>query len=287
VHGKLAHGLLRFKAGSVVGVLDPTLAGDSTDEIVPDAAADPVVPLHEALALEPTALVLGATPAGGAISESWPAVILDAIANGLDVVAGTHVLLANDPERSEEAARRGVRLVDLRRPPDDLIAMVGWASRSTARSATSCRRVAEALVLRAAENASYVVVEGHGSIAHPAFLPVTLASLHGAAPTDLVLCHNPARARMIEYERKPVPPLRELVSTYEELTRYVRPSRVGAVAVNTSGLDAHDAAQALDAVERELEVPAVNPVRLGARPRAAALVDGPPAAVSPTHKEEA
>jgi uncharacterized NAD-dependent epimerase/dehydratase family protein len=78
---------------------------------------------------------------------------------------------------------------------------------------------------------------------------------------------------MIEYERKRVPPLRGLVASYEELTRYVRPARVRCVAVNTSGRDAEGAAALLAQVERETGLPADDPVRFGAERLASTLLD--------------
>jgi uncharacterized NAD-dependent epimerase/dehydratase family protein len=266
------------------------------------------------------------TPAGGAIPAAWRPQIVAAIAAGLDVVAGMHVFLSDDPDLRAAAERFGVRLVDLRRPPDDLelatgrvldlvdtrvvltvgsdaavgkmttalklaselaeageraafvatgqtgIAIAGWGVAVDRVIGDFMPGVVEALVLRAAEETRYVIVEGQGSIAHPAFSPVTLALLHGAAPTDIVICHDPGRERMIEYERKPVPPLPDLVATYESLTQYVRPARVRCIAVNTSNLGEAEAERLLDRIAADVGVPADDPVRFGATRLGAVLL---------------
>ena len=69
-------------------------------------------------------------------------VILDAIANRIDVVAGMHVFLGDHPELAR-TPRRGLGVIDRRRPPDDPQLTTGevldlggsppGASRSTAR----------------------------------------------------------------------------------------------------------------------------------------------------------
>jgi uncharacterized NAD-dependent epimerase/dehydratase family protein len=328
LHGKLAHGVLRFRPDSAAAVIDSTWAGRATDDVVAGFPSVPIVAsVREGLAFEPTALLLGATPAGGVIPPGWRPAILESIEAGLDVIAGMHLFLADDAELAAAAKRRGVRLVDLRRPPDELrlaegrvldlpetrvvltvgsdaavgkmttalrlchaleragetaafvatgqtgIVIAGWGVAIDRVIGDFMPGVTEELVLRAAEDARYVVVEGQGSIAHPAFSAVTLALLHGAAPTDLVLCHDVGRTRMIEYERKPVPPLPGLVASYEELTRYLRPARVRCIAVNTSGHEAGEAAEILARMEREMGVPAHDPVRFGPDPLASALLD--------------
>jgi uncharacterized NAD-dependent epimerase/dehydratase family protein len=57
---------------------------------------------------------------GGALPPEWKPLLLRAIDAGLDVEAGLHTLLRDDPELRAAAERRGVELRDLRLGPGDL-----------------------------------------------------------------------------------------------------------------------------------------------------------------------
>jgi hypothetical protein len=52
------------------------------------------------------------------------------------------------------------------------------------------------------------VIEGQGSLFHPAYAAVTLGLLHGSQPDAIVLCHDPARRTIDEYPDFPIPDLR-------------------------------------------------------------------------------
>ena len=94
---------------------------------------------------------------------------------------------------------------------------------------------AEQLVLDNAD-ADLLFVEGQGAINHPAYAPVSLALLFGAAPDALVLVHRAGRA-VIEDFATPILPYRTLIRTYEALCAGVKPARVVGVALNTADLD--------------------------------------------------
>jgi uncharacterized NAD-dependent epimerase/dehydratase family protein len=116
---KTATSLVRYRGGDVVAVLDREHQGRPLREVLGVESTAPVLgSLTEALALRPTTLVIGISPAGGQLPERWRPILNEAIAAGLDVVSGLHLFLTDDPDLAERAARHGVRLVDLRRPPD-------------------------------------------------------------------------------------------------------------------------------------------------------------------------
>jgi uncharacterized NAD-dependent epimerase/dehydratase family protein len=105
-------------------VVDSTRAGLSARDVLNRADA-PELPVVEsvaaALAVAPgaRALVIGVAPAGGALPAPWEAAIREAIRGGCDVVSGLRVLLGEDDEWRALADEHGVRLFDLRRPPEE------------------------------------------------------------------------------------------------------------------------------------------------------------------------
>lgn len=130
---------------------------------------------------------------------------------------------------------------------------------------------AEAIVDHGLARADVVVVEGQGSIIHPAYSGVACALLHGARPDVLVLCHQPTRREIRGYG-VPLPPLPEFVRLYEALAAPVHPARVAALALNTFDLTPEAAERACRAAEDATGLPAEDPVRMGGD-RIAAAVD--------------
>lgn len=106
------------------------------------------------------------------------------------------------------------------------------------------------------------IVEGQGSLYHPAYAGVTLGLLHGTQPDLLVLCHQPGRLHihgLVDYQ---LPALVPAIRLYEELARITNPAvRCVAVSLNTSALDAHDAARELGRTAEETGLPAFDPIR--------------------------
>jgi uncharacterized NAD-dependent epimerase/dehydratase family protein len=140
----------------------------------------------------------------------------------------------------------------------------------------------EHLVLEAAAEVEVVVVEGQGALHHPGYSGVTLALLHGAAPQAMILCHQAGR----ENVRRPganaeqalaepaIPPLPELIETYERAAGWVRPSRVIGIALNTWGMNEAEAQRAVLRAAEETRVPATDPVRFGAEALVEAVLAG-------------
>ena len=75
---------------------------------------------NDALCFGPTTALVGVATQGGRFPPAWRELLKSCIAKGLDVENGLHEFLADDPELAELAARHGVELRDLRRPPADL-----------------------------------------------------------------------------------------------------------------------------------------------------------------------
>jgi uncharacterized NAD-dependent epimerase/dehydratase family protein len=110
---------------------------------------------------------------------------------------------------------------------------------------------AEKLVWETHPSSDVLVVEGQGSLWHPAYSGVTLGLLHGSAPEVLVLCHQAGRAAIEEPPYTPLPALGEMVELYERMASTVRPARVACICINCSGLSDIDARGVIDDVEKE------------------------------------
>lgn len=113
-YGKTLYGVLRYRRDDVVAILDSTRAGE-VEQGVP-IVADVSAALH----LDPTAALVGVATQGGRFPPAWRDILRSCIREGLAIENGLHEFVADDPEFVELAARFGVRLTDLRRPPADL-----------------------------------------------------------------------------------------------------------------------------------------------------------------------
>lgn len=116
------------------------------------------------------------------------------------------------------------------------------------------------------------VIEGQGSILHPAYAGVSLALLHGSQPDVFVVCHDPSRTRLLGDEEFPVPPVEEIIELTIALGRRTNPDiRCGGVSLNTSALDDAAAAELCASESARLGLPVADPIRGG--PAFGALVD--------------
>jgi uncharacterized NAD-dependent epimerase/dehydratase family protein len=128
-NGKTAHGVLRYRSDAVAVVIDSTYAGKRVDEVLPwlGSRAPIVASLDEAMAYEPTALLIGVATEGGLLPPAMRPTLLAAIDAGLAIVNGLHEFLRDDPEIVARANRSGARLWDVRIPPDDIPLFSGAA----------------------------------------------------------------------------------------------------------------------------------------------------------------
>src|SRR6266545_3163317 len=253
--GKTANGLVRYsKRYEITAVIDRTKAGrDAGDVLDGRPNGIPIVgDLDEAIERgRPECLLIGVATFGGYIPAEFRGVIRQAIERGLNVVAGLHEYLGDDPEFAALAARHGVQLIDVRKPrpvreskqfsdlskglPCLRIPVLGTdgaiGKRTTALLLTEALRAAgirsefvatgqtgllqgarygvpldsikgdfmvgelEREVVRAYEEGKpeVVVVEGQGSISHPAYVAGTRAIIMASMPSGIVLQHAPAR----------------------------------------------------------------------------------------------
>jgi uncharacterized NAD-dependent epimerase/dehydratase family protein len=106
------------------------------------------------------------------------------------------------------------------------------------------------------------VIEGQGSLFHPAYAGVTLGLVHGSQAQALVLCHDAARKNITGYPSYPLPSLAECIEAHEHAARLTCPrSRCVGLSINTSRLGPEQAAAYLEEAEASTGLPCVDPVR--------------------------
>jgi uncharacterized NAD-dependent epimerase/dehydratase family protein len=108
------------------------------------------------------------------------------------------------------------------------------------------------------------VIEGQGSLFHPAYSGVSMALLHGSQPDVFVVCHEPGRERVLGHPEFAIPSLAETIDLTLRIGRRTNPGiRCAGVSLNTESLDPA-AATRLFAQERErLNLPVADPMRGG------------------------
>src|SRR5438445_583483 len=247
------------------------------------------------------ALIIGVANEGGFIADTWVPALLSALEAGLDIISGMHTRLADVPALQAAAERNNRRLIDVRRPPQNIPIATGrkrtgkrlltvgtdcaigkkYTALALTRAflargiATHFRATGQTGILiagsgipidavvadfaaGAAETLSpdaaddhWDIIEGQGSLLHPAYSSVSLALLHGSQPDVVVICHEPGRDRILGVPGYSLPTVDEMMELALRLGRRTNPSiRCAGVSLNTAHLDA-DSAERLLAKESE------------------------------------
>lgn len=153
------------------------------------------------------------------------------------------------------------------------IIVAGWGVCVDAVVSDFVAGVSEMLVLEAAESSpDLILVEGQGSLAHPAYSGVTLGLLHGSLPDCLVLCVSPNDGP--GYAGVPRPTPARAARLYEEVAALVKPAPVVAVSANTGGLTDKEARAFVEKVADETGLPTADPFRTSAAPILEAVLEG-------------
>ncbi len=127
----------------------------------------------------------------------------------------------------------------------------------------------EWLLEEAEGRGDYIIVEGQGSLDHPAYSSVTLGLIHGSTPHAMVMVHKPGLAAH-DFDHRPdvsfpIAKLPEFIRLHEAVAGLVAPSRVVGVALNTMLYPDDDAAhQVIEQIATETGLPTDDPVRFGA-----------------------
>jgi uncharacterized NAD-dependent epimerase/dehydratase family protein len=108
------------------------------------------------------------------------------------------------------------------------------------------------------------VIEGQGSLSHPAYAGVSLALLHGSQPDTIVVCHEPGREEMLGTAGYRLPGIAETIKLNLKLGARVNPAiRCGGIVLNTSRLEPGEAERVLEEAGRQYGLPVADPVQGG------------------------
>ena len=106
------------------------------------------------------------------------------------------------------------------------------------------------------------VIEGQGSLFHPAYAGVTLALVHGSQPDVLILCHDPSRRHLHALPHFSTPDLRAAATRYLEAARLTNPdAMLGGVSLNTSMLGESQRERTLAETTQSVGVPCFDPLQ--------------------------
>lgn len=105
---KVAIGIKDWRPDASVGQF--RMAGCNADLGLQDMTID------EAVGAGAKTLVIGVANRGGFISESWKAVLNEALEKGMDIASGLHNLLKDEPDLAASAMMHGCSLFDVRVP---------------------------------------------------------------------------------------------------------------------------------------------------------------------------
>ena len=118
IKNKTGNMLIRYRPDEVVAVIDREKVGYSCEKEIGVGGDTPILAnFNAALPYKPDTLVIGNATQGGFITEEYREEIANAINAGCDVISGMHQFLNDDDDLRSRAEERGVKLIDLRRPP--------------------------------------------------------------------------------------------------------------------------------------------------------------------------
>ncbi len=117
----------------------------------------------------------------------------------------------------------------------------------------------------AASPGHWDVIEGQGSLFHPAYAGVSLGLLHGSQPDVFVVCHEPGRSHVLGHPGFSLPTIEEVIDMTIRLGRRTNPLiRCAGVSLNTAKLPAPAAEELCLQESVRLGLPVADPMRGGA-----------------------
>ncbi len=105
------------------------------------------------------------------------------------------------------------------------------------------------------------VIEGQGSLFHPAYSGVSLGLLHGSQPDAFVLCHDATRSVISGWEHYTLPTIQSCIDQHVIMGRRTNPDiRCVGISVNTSKLLTDKRKGYLAKLNKETGLPCVDPL---------------------------
>lgn len=307
--GKTAFGLRDWCPEKCVGQI--RLDRETLDMGLPDLT------IKEAVNAGAKSLIIGVAPVGGSIEPNWISTLCSALEAGLDIAAGLHSRLQDNPKLAETALRNGRKLIDVRVPPSHIPIAIGkrrsgkrlltvgtdcavgkkytalsihkalqeQSINSTFRAtgqtgimiagsgipidSTISDFTAGAAELISPDNTAdhWDIIEGQGSLFHPAYAPVSIGLLHGSQPDAIVVCHEVGRSNIAFYEDYPTPSLKRCIEEHLRTARLTNPKvKCVGISVNTASLSHDERTSYLSSTSAALGLPCVDPISTGVSP---------------------
>ena len=117
---KTGNSVVRYSADKVAAVLDSKQAGKTVNDVLGFGGNIPVVgSIDDAIALGADSLLIGIATHGGGLPTDVRNAIHYSIDRGLEIWNGLHTFVSADPDLIALARIRGVKVHDVRRPPDE------------------------------------------------------------------------------------------------------------------------------------------------------------------------
>ncbi|MBB6428156.1 N-acetyltransferase DgcN [Sphingopyxis sp. JAI128] len=109
------------------------------------------------------------------------------------------------------------------------------------------------------------VIEGQGSLFHPAYAGVALGLLHGSQPDAIILCHAAGRTHVDGYPDYPLPDISACIDMNLDLAARTNPEvRCAGISINTSALPENAREPYLASLQAEFGLPCFDPLATGA-----------------------
>jgi uncharacterized NAD-dependent epimerase/dehydratase family protein len=159
------------------------------------------------------------------------------------------------------------------------VVIAGWGLCVDAVVSDFVAGASEQLVLEAAKASPHLIlVEGQGSLGHPAYSGVTLGLMHGSCPDCLILCAADPSEEVFHGVPRPSPA--RVARLYEEVAALIKPAPVVAVSLNTRGMDEEKAQDLIATVADETGLPTADPFRDSAALILEAVLEAPKSRVA-------